>query len=133
MDLSRFGAAPPWSLGVEEELMLVDAETLEPARDGFSRVFGEETARIKPELLEDSFLLEECGQHQIGIAGGIDQVDLDPVGSHQRPRHEQSGSGRRPEAQDLTTAGMEFLARLIIRLALGGRDHGSTIRAVMPG
>jgi carboxylate-amine ligase len=52
MDLSRFGAAPPWSVGVEEELMLVDAETLEPARDGFSRVFGEATERIKPELFE---------------------------------------------------------------------------------
>jgi carboxylate-amine ligase len=52
MDLSRFGAAPPWWLGVEEELMLVDAETLEPARDGFSRVFGEATERIKPELFE---------------------------------------------------------------------------------
>jgi carboxylate-amine ligase len=32
--------------------MLVDAETLEPARDGFSRVFGEATERIKPELFE---------------------------------------------------------------------------------
>jgi carboxylate-amine ligase len=52
VDLSRFGAAPPWSLGVEEELMLVDAETLEPARDGFSRVFGDATERIKPELFE---------------------------------------------------------------------------------
>ena len=52
MDLSRFGAVPPWSLGVEEELMLVDAETLEPAHDGFSRVFGEATERIKPELFE---------------------------------------------------------------------------------
>jgi carboxylate-amine ligase len=52
VDLSRFGAAPPWSLGVEEELMLVDAQTLEPARDGYSRVFGEATERIKPELFE---------------------------------------------------------------------------------
>jgi carboxylate-amine ligase len=52
LDLSRFGAAPPWSLGIEEELMLVDARTLEPARDGFSRVFGEATERIKPELFE---------------------------------------------------------------------------------
>jgi carboxylate-amine ligase len=52
VDLSRFGSAPPWSLGVEEELMLVDAETLEPARDGFSRVFGEAAERIKPELFE---------------------------------------------------------------------------------
>jgi glutamate---cysteine ligase / carboxylate-amine ligase len=52
VDLSRFGSAPPWSLGIEEELMLVDAETFEPARDGFSRVFGEATERIKPELFE---------------------------------------------------------------------------------
>jgi len=52
VDLSRFGASPPWSLGVEEELMLVDAETLEPARDGFSRVFGDASDRIKPELFE---------------------------------------------------------------------------------
>ena len=48
----RFGAAPAWSLGVEEELMLVDAETLLPARDGWSRVFGEATDRIKPEIFE---------------------------------------------------------------------------------
>src|SRR5437764_9139552 len=52
MDLSRFGSTPAWSLGVEEELMLVDPETLEPARDGFSRVFSEATERIKPELFE---------------------------------------------------------------------------------
>ena len=52
LDLSRFGAAPPWSLGVEEELMLVDAETLLPSPDGWSRVFGEATERIKPELFE---------------------------------------------------------------------------------
>jgi carboxylate-amine ligase len=51
-DLSRFGSAPAWSLGVEEELMLVDAETLLPSRDGWSRVFGEATDRIKPELFE---------------------------------------------------------------------------------
>jgi carboxylate-amine ligase len=52
VDLSRFGSAAPWSLGVEEELMLVDAETLEPARDGYSRVFNEAGERIKPELFE---------------------------------------------------------------------------------
>ena len=47
-----YGSAPPWSLGVEEELMLVDAATLLPARDGWTRVFGEATDRIKPELFE---------------------------------------------------------------------------------
>jgi carboxylate-amine ligase len=52
MTESRFGSAPPWWLGLEEELMLVHAETLEPAHDGFSRVFGEADERIKPELFE---------------------------------------------------------------------------------
>jgi len=28
----HFGESAPWSLGVEEELMLVDAETLEPGQ-----------------------------------------------------------------------------------------------------
>lgn len=32
--------------------MLVDADTLEPAPDGFTRVFGDATERIKPELFE---------------------------------------------------------------------------------
>lgn len=32
--------------------MLVDAETLAPAHDGFSRAFGEATERVKPELFE---------------------------------------------------------------------------------
>ncbi|HET7568705.1 MAG TPA: YbdK family carboxylate-amine ligase [Gaiellaceae bacterium] len=59
----RFGSAPPWSLGVEEELMLVDAETLEPARDGFSRVFGEASERVKPELFE-SFVEIVTGVHE---------------------------------------------------------------------
>ena len=52
MDVSRFGAAPPWSLGIEEELMLVDAETLAPSRDGFSRLVGDAAELIKPELFE---------------------------------------------------------------------------------
>jgi glutamate---cysteine ligase / carboxylate-amine ligase len=52
VDLSRFGSAPAWSLGVEEELMLVDAETLAPSHDGYSRVFGDATEQIKPELFE---------------------------------------------------------------------------------
>jgi carboxylate-amine ligase len=47
----RFGAAPPWSLGVEEELFFVDAETLEAA-PAYSRVVGEATERLKPELFE---------------------------------------------------------------------------------
>jgi carboxylate-amine ligase len=48
---AAFGREPPGSLGVEEELFLVDAGSLE-AVPGFSRVFGEPTAELKPELFE---------------------------------------------------------------------------------
>jgi glutamate---cysteine ligase / carboxylate-amine ligase len=47
----RFGRAEPWTLGIEEELVLVDADTLEAA-PAYSRVFGEPTAQLKPELFE---------------------------------------------------------------------------------
>jgi carboxylate-amine ligase len=47
----RFGAAPPWSLGVEEEFILVDAETFDTT-PAFSRIVGEPTERMKPELFE---------------------------------------------------------------------------------
>jgi glutamate---cysteine ligase / carboxylate-amine ligase len=45
----RWGSAPPLSLGVEEELFLVDAETLEAA-PVFEQVVPEPDARLKPEL-----------------------------------------------------------------------------------
>ncbi len=44
-----WGSAPPFSLGVEEELFLVDAETLEAA-PLFEQVVPEPDARLKPEL-----------------------------------------------------------------------------------
>ena len=47
----RFGAAAPWSLGIEEETFLVDAESLATA-PAFSRVVGTGDERIKPELFE---------------------------------------------------------------------------------
>jgi glutamate---cysteine ligase / carboxylate-amine ligase len=46
-----FGHAEPWTLGVEEELFFVDAETL-GVRSGFSRVVGEADDRVKPEVFE---------------------------------------------------------------------------------
>jgi carboxylate-amine ligase len=48
---TRFGASAPWSLGVEEELVLVDADTLDAA-PAFSRVFGAPVEHVKPELFE---------------------------------------------------------------------------------
>ena len=45
----NWGSAPPFSLGVEEELFLVDAETLETA-PVFEQVVPEPDARLKPEL-----------------------------------------------------------------------------------
>jgi glutamate---cysteine ligase / carboxylate-amine ligase len=46
-----FGRAEPWTLGVEEELFFVDAETLD-VRSGFSQVVGEADERVKPEVFE---------------------------------------------------------------------------------
>jgi carboxylate-amine ligase len=66
---ARFGEAPPWSLGIEEELYLVDAETLAPARDGFSRVFGGSSGRIKPELFE-SLVEIATGVHETAEGAG---------------------------------------------------------------
>jgi glutamate---cysteine ligase / carboxylate-amine ligase len=48
---SKFGHAEPWTLGVEEELFFVDAETLQAA-PGFSRVVGTAGERFKPEVFE---------------------------------------------------------------------------------
>jgi glutamate---cysteine ligase / carboxylate-amine ligase len=47
----HFGREQPWSLGIEEELFLVDARTL-GAAPAFSRVIGEATEELKPELFE---------------------------------------------------------------------------------
>ena len=47
----KFGGAEPWTLGVEEELFFVDAETLEAA-PGFSRVVGGADEHVKPEVFE---------------------------------------------------------------------------------
>jgi carboxylate-amine ligase len=44
-----FGSSAPWSLGVEEELFLVDAETLAPA-PLFSRVVPDPGPRLKAEV-----------------------------------------------------------------------------------
>jgi hypothetical protein len=45
----RFGAAAPWSLGLEEELFLVDAGSLATV-PAFSQLAGEGDERLKPEL-----------------------------------------------------------------------------------
>jgi carboxylate-amine ligase len=47
----RFGAAAPWSLGLEEELFLVDAGSLATV-PAFSQLAGEGDERLKPELFE---------------------------------------------------------------------------------
>ena len=47
----RFGEAEPGTLGVEEELFFVDADTLDAAA-GFTRVVGEGDSRTKAEVFE---------------------------------------------------------------------------------
>jgi carboxylate-amine ligase len=49
--IHRFGAAAPWSLGIEEELFLVDAESFETV-PAFSQVVTDPGERFKPELFE---------------------------------------------------------------------------------
>ena len=46
-----WGAAEPGSLGVEEEILLVDEATYEVV-PGFSRIVEVPTAEVKPELFE---------------------------------------------------------------------------------
>jgi glutamate---cysteine ligase / carboxylate-amine ligase len=90
----------PWALGVEEELMLVEAETFLPARDGWSRVFGEPTERIMPELFE-SFVeittpvcetAEEVEaelralRHEVGDRAAEHGLTVIAVGSHPTAR-----------------------------------------------
>ena len=87
MDLSRFGAAPPWSLGIEEELMLVEADTLEPARDGFSRAFGDATGRIKPELFE-SFV-----EITTGVVGTPEEAEAELLGLRQEVAERAAAHG----------------------------------------
>ena len=50
-DEAAFGRAEPWTLGVEEELFFVDAETVD-VRSGYSLVVGEADERVKPEVFE---------------------------------------------------------------------------------
>jgi carboxylate-amine ligase len=47
----RFGAEPAWTLGIEEEVFFVDAETLETT-PAFSRIVTEPNERLKPEVFE---------------------------------------------------------------------------------
>jgi glutamate---cysteine ligase / carboxylate-amine ligase len=49
--IHHFGRAGPGSLGIEEEVVLVDAETAETV-PAFSRVVGAPSAELKPELFE---------------------------------------------------------------------------------
>jgi carboxylate-amine ligase len=49
--IHRFGAAAPGSLGIEEEVFLVDADTMETV-SAFSRLVPEPGERLKPEVFE---------------------------------------------------------------------------------
>jgi carboxylate-amine ligase len=94
-----FGQTAPWSLGVEEELMLVDAATLEPA-PAFSRLVLEDGERIKPEVFE---CLVEIATPAVGSAPEI-LAEL---------RTLRAEIGRRATAQGLAVhaAGMHATAR----------------------
>jgi hypothetical protein len=83
---------------------------------------------IKPQLLEYSFLLQQRGQHDIGVAGRVDDVDPEPIRGHQWPRRDQAERRRSPGAQDRPA--VEARIEELARLRLGGPDHGD-IRPVI--
>ena len=69
----RFGAAPPWTLGIEEELVLVDAGTFGTA-PVFSRVFGLERSPFKPELFECLVELTTGVVEADGVLGELERL-----------------------------------------------------------
>jgi carboxylate-amine ligase len=95
----RFGRAAPLSLGVEEELFLVDGVVFEPA-PAFSRLVGEPTAELKPELFE---CLAELATPVVPDAAGV-LAEL---------RRLRAGLAGRARAAGLAlhAAGMHALAR----------------------
>jgi glutamate---cysteine ligase / carboxylate-amine ligase len=99
-------SAPPLSVGIEEELLLVDAETLDllPA---FEEVVGEPTPRIKPELF--ACLLEIATQPHETVEAAL--RELEDLRADVRRRAEAHGvtaiaGGTHPTA---STAGQMIL------------------------
>jgi carboxylate-amine ligase len=94
-----WGSAPPFSLGVEEELFLVDAETLETA-PVFEQVVPEPDARLKPELF--ACLVETTTP----ICRGPEEAlaELERLRAHVRERAGKVGA-------TMIAAGMHPLAR----------------------
>jgi carboxylate-amine ligase len=97
--VSSFGWAPPGSLGIEEELMFVDAETAE-AVPAFSRVAGVPTAEVKPELFE--CLVELATPVMPDAAAALEELE--------RLRRELDERAR-PHGVTLHAAGAHALAR----------------------
>src|SRR5882672_7287865 len=81
---------------------------------------------IKTQPVEYSFLLQQRGQHDIGVAGRVDHVDLEWVGRHQPPGRDQAENGSRPGAQNITT-----VEPGIARLTFTGTDHGNIRAAIL--
>jgi glutamate---cysteine ligase / carboxylate-amine ligase len=95
----RFGREAPCSLGIEEELVLVDAGTLD-AEPAFSRVVGEPTPEVKPELFE--CLVEVATPVVPDAAAALDQL--------RRLRREIADASR-PHGVTIHAAGAHALAR----------------------
>jgi carboxylate-amine ligase len=90
-----FGRERPFALGIEEELFLVDAGSLDVV-PAFSRVFGEPTAELKPELFESlvelatpavpdaGAALEELLQRrrEIAAAAELHGITIHAAGTH---------------------------------------------------
>jgi glutamate---cysteine ligase / carboxylate-amine ligase len=69
---SSFGASAPLSLGVEEELMILDAETLEPA--GAVDVLVREAARLGLPGIVKTELFASIVELNTGICAGVEEA-----------------------------------------------------------
>jgi carboxylate-amine ligase len=92
----RFGESPPFSIGLEEELFVLDAETLEPASVPESVLDGE---RLKPELF--TTMLELNTSVCADVAEAVDELAALRVEARRRLREhglELAAAGTWPTA-----------------------------------
>jgi len=136
---------PSYTLGIEEELMIVDAETLDLANsiEGLLEDLGtsETEGEVKPELMESVCEIattpcrdaEEAGRQlvelrrEVGTAAGQRGWTLGAAGTHPFALWEDQRIVSRPRYRDLI-AGLQFVARqelifgIHVHVAVDGPD-----------
>ncbi len=116
--------APPYTIGIEEELMILDAETLELANAIESLLEPAPTGEIKPELMESVLEVStdpcantaEAGaqlralRRQVADAASARNLTIGSAGTHPFAMWEDQRIVARPRYRDLISA-LRFVAR----------------------